>query len=323
MSDTDSAQPDARSVDPARRIVELIEADDESAALVFARSLHPAEQADALSGIEKEVIELIEKKLGQVDLILYSLAAPRRQDPATGQIYSSVIKPVGGPYTTKTVDFKLGIVSKQTLPEANAEEIDQTVRVMGGEDWRLWIQACRQAGILAPGSRTVAFSYIGPAVTYPIYREGTIGRAKENLEATAKELDKDLSPDGGSAVVSVNKAVVTRASSVIPAVPLYLSLLYRVMKDRDLHETCLQQMRRLFKDYLAPGVSGPLDGEGRIRLDDRELSAEVQDEVSRLWEEVRTENLEQISDIEGFKKDFYRLHGFAVEGVDYEKEVSL
>jgi len=271
--------------------------------------------------VKREALELIRSRMGPVDLVVYSIAAPRRLDPATGTLHSSVIKPIGSPYTARTVDFQTGEVSTVTVQPASDEEIRDTVKVMGGEDWRLWVEALREAGLLAAGATTVAFSYIGPAFTSAIYRDGTMGRAKEHLEATARELDRELAASGGRALVSVNKALVTRASAVIPAVPLYIAVLYKVMKGRGLHESCLQQELRLFEDFLYHSSPPALDPEGRIRLDDREMRPEVQEEVHRLLEEASSENIERVSDIAGFREEFLRHHGFGRPDVDYAADV--
>jgi enoyl-[acyl-carrier protein] reductase/trans-2-enoyl-CoA reductase (NAD+) len=271
--------------------------------------------------LKREALELIHRQLGPLDLVVYSIAAPRRLDPATGTLHSSVIKPIGQPYTARTVDFQTGRIFPVTVEPASPEEVRDTVKVMGGEDWRLWIEALRDQKLLARGALTVAFSYIGPAFTAPIYRDGTIGKAKEHLEATARELDRELAAIGGRALVSVNKALVTRASAVIPAVPLYIAVLYKVMKERGLHESCLQQELRLFGDFLYDGRSPALDEQGRIRLDDREMRAEVQAEVSRLLAEASSENIEQVSDIAGFREEFLRHHGFGRPDVDYAAHV--
>jgi enoyl-[acyl-carrier protein] reductase/trans-2-enoyl-CoA reductase (NAD+) len=271
--------------------------------------------------LKREALDLIRRSLGPLDLVVYSIAAPRRLDPATGTLHSSVIKPIGAAYTARTVDFQTGEIFPVTIEPASPEETRDTVKVMGGEDWRLWIEALRREGLLAKDALTVAFSYIGPAFTAPIYRDGTIGKAKEHLEATARELDRELAPAGGRALVSVNKALVTRASAVIPAVPLYIAVLYKVMKARGLHESCLQQELRLFGDFLYSGRAPSLDEEGRIRLDDREMRPDVQEEVSRLMEQVNSQNIESLSDIAGFREEFLRHHGFGRPDVDYAAEV--
>jgi len=272
--------------------------------------------------IKAETIGLIRGHLGPIDLLVYSVAAPRRQDPVTGTLHSSVIKPIGQPFISKTLDFQSGVVSEICAePAASQQEIDDTVKVMGGEDWRLWVEALADEGLLAEGATTMAFSYIGPRFTAPIYRDGTMGRAKEHLETTARALQGSMADRGGRAVVSVNKALVTRASAVIPAVPLYIALLYRVMKERGLHEACIHQMDRLFREHLP--AEGPIatDAEGRLRLDDWEMREDVQAEVFRRWELAETDTIMTLADVTGFREEFLRFHGFGVEGVDYSAEV--
>ncbi len=287
---------------------------------LYARSLN----GDAFSvGMKQQVIDCINNDWdGKVDLVIYSLASPKRQDQA-GIVHTSVLKPIGVPYQDKTVDLMSGVVSEVELNPASAEEITATEKVMGGEDWALWIEALMQAGVLADNAMTVAYSYIGPEMTYPIYREGTIGTAKEHLEKTALELDQLMKTHcNGSALVSVNKALVTQASAAIPVVPLYISLLYKVMKQHDLHEGCIEQIWRLFADYLCK-PNPKLDEKHRIRLDDKELRADVQQEVAKLWMQVQTDNLESISDIAGCREEFHQLFGFAVNGVDYNQDVDV
>jgi enoyl-[acyl-carrier protein] reductase/trans-2-enoyl-CoA reductase (NAD+) len=272
--------------------------------------------------IKQQTVDLIKDKLGSVDLVVYSIASPRRMDPETGILHSSVIKPIGRPFVEKTVDFQTGEVSEiRAEPASSKKEVKDTVKVMGGEDWALWIEALDAGGLLEEGTTTLAFSYIGSAFTAPIYRDGTIGEAKKHLERTAKTLNRRLAQRGGRALVSVNKALVTRASAVIPAVPLYIALLYRVMKDRGLHEACIQQIDRLFRDFLYSDNPLPTDEEGRIRLDDREMLPEVQEEVRKRWQRVTTENVERLSDIDGFRDEYLRYHGFGVPGIDYGAEV--
>jgi enoyl-[acyl-carrier protein] reductase/trans-2-enoyl-CoA reductase (NAD+) len=288
------------------------------------RESHPAWSinGDAFSEeVKEEVLGLIREQLGQVDMVVYSIAAPRRKDPTTGILYSSVIKPIGKAFVSKTVDFQSGQVSEIRAEPASEEEIEHTVKVMGGEDWLLWIKRLVEARLLADGALTVAYSYIGPDITYPIYRDGTIGRAKEHLEESAAAINTLVGAHGGKAYVSVNKALVTRASAVIPAVPLYISLLYKVMKRKGIHEDCIEQMERLFKGMLCSGPPIATDSHGRIRLDDLEMREEVQREVHDLWHKVDTENLEELSDIEGFRTEFLQHHGFAMPGVDYSKDV--
>lgn len=277
---------------------------------------------DAFSNeVKREVIEAIKADLGQVDLVVYSLAAPRRTDPVTGVTYSSVLKPIGQTFTSKTVDVNNGVVTEVTLEAASEEEIEGTVKVMGGEDWKLWIEALDEAGVLAEGAMTVAYSYIGPKITHAVYREGTIGRAKDDLERTAVELDAKLRARGGRAFVSVNKGLVTQASSAIPVVPLYISLLYKVMKQKGLHEGTMEQMYRMFAERLYAGGEVPVDEAGRIRIDDWEMRDDVQAEVSALWQQVDSANLAAVSDIAGYRSDFLKLFGFGLAGVDYEADV--
>lgn len=270
---------------------------------------------------KRRVLDLIRTDLGPVDLVVYSLASPRRIHPATGTVHKSVLKPVGAPYTNKTVDTDKGVVSQITIEPASPQEIADTVKVMGGEDWELWIGALSGAGLLAPGAQSVAYSYIGPEVTWPIYRNGTIGMAKNDLERAARAIDGVLKPLGGRAFISVNKALVTQASSAIPVVPLYISILYKVMKARALHEGCIEQMRRLFSGQIyAPG--GPrFDAEGRVRLDDLKMRPEVQDVVAGIWPQVTTENLTSLTDIGGYRSEFLKLFGFGFAGVDYDKDI--
>jgi enoyl-[acyl-carrier protein] reductase/trans-2-enoyl-CoA reductase (NAD+) len=261
---------------------------------------------------------------GPIDLLVYSLAAPFRTDPLTGVKHASVLKPIGAPYTAKTVTLDPPEqVQPITLQPASEAEIANTVKVMGGEDWTLWLAALREAKLLAPGFRTVAYSYIGPAITHPIYRAGTIGRAKDDLEATARRMDAELAGLGGHAWVSINKALVTNASSAIPVVPLYISLLYKVMKARGVHEGTIEQMVRLFAQHIGPGRTPALDGQGRIRIDDREMDDGVQQEVARLWSQVDTANLMAISDFAGFRHDFRGLFGFELPGIVYDQPVEI
>ena len=288
------------------------------AAGLYARSVN----GDAFSDeIKARTLALIQADLGQVDLVVYSLASPRRTHPRTGLTAKSVLKPLGAPFTARTVDTDRGIVSDITIEPASETEIADTVTVMGGEDWEMWIDALEAAGALAPGARTIAYSYLGPDLTWAIYRAGTIGRAKEHLEATAQRLHHRLASHGGAAYVSVNKALVTQASSAIPVVPLYISLLYRVMKERGLHEGCIEQIQRLMATQLYHGAAPQLDAEHRIRIDDWEMQPEVQAAVAALWPQVTTENLAALSDIAGYRQEFLRLFGFGLAGVDYEAEV--
>jgi enoyl-[acyl-carrier protein] reductase / trans-2-enoyl-CoA reductase (NAD+) len=285
---------------------------------------HASLNGDAFSDIIKgQTINAIKKELGgSVDLVVYSLASPRRSHPKSGQVFSSVLKPLGAPYHNKTVNFQNGQVSTVSIDPANDQEVADTVAVMGGEDWEMWIDALSAAGVLAKGAKTVAYSYIGPDVTMAVYRDGTIGRAKDHLEKTAHALDAKLKKSlGGSAVVSVNKALVTQASAAIPVVPLYISLLYKVMKPKGLHEGCIEQMHRLFNEHLYAAAPKGRDAAGRIRIDDWEMRDDVQAEVKKLWDAVSTENIGAISDIKTYREDFFKLFGFGYPGLDYERDV--
>jgi len=288
------------------------------AAGLYAKSLN----GDAFSDeIKTKTIDTIKEDLKQVDLVIYSLASPRRTHPKTGITSKSTLKPVGAPFTAKTVDTDRGLVTDITIEPASDEEIADTVTVMGGEDWEMWIDALASAGVLAEGAKTVAYSYIGPDLTWAIYRNGTIGRAKEHLEATAERLTHKLEVTGGAAYVSVNKALVTQASSAIPVVPLYISLLYKVMKEHGLHEGCIEQIQRLFAERLYNNASLQLDTDGRIRIDDWEMRPEIQAAVAALWPSVTTETLPSVSDIAGYREEFLRLFGFGLPGIDYTAEV--
>ena len=287
------------------------------AAGLYAKSINGDAFSDA---IKQQTIDTIKAELGQVDAVIYSLASPRRTHPKTGTIYNSALKPIGAPFTAKTVNTDKGIVTDISIEPATEQEIADTVAVMGGEDWEMWIDALRSAGVLADGALVVAYSYIGPDLTWAIYRNGTIGRAKEHLEATAHQLAEKLAPAGGRAFVSINKALVTQASSAIPVVPLYISLLYKVMKERGTHEGCIEQIQRLFAERLANGASPQLDEARRIRIDDREMRPEIQSAVAAIWPQVSTENLESVSDIAGYRAEFLKLFGFGLPGVDYDAE---
>jgi enoyl-[acyl-carrier protein] reductase/trans-2-enoyl-CoA reductase (NAD+) len=276
---------------------------------------------DAYSNeVKQETIDLIKQDLGQVDLVVYSLASPVRTDPATGVLHRSVLKPIGAPYTNKTVDIHTGKITDVTLNPANEEEIENTIKVMGGEDWQLWVKALNDAGVLAKGATTVAYSYIGPDLTQPLYRKGTIGRAKDHLEATAASIKEELKAINGKAFVSVNKALVTQSSAAIPVVPLYISLLYKVMKEKGTHEGCIEQIYRLYKERLYTNAAVPVDEQGRIRIDDWEMADDVQAKVSDLWAQVDTDNLNAIGDLQGYKAEFVGLFGFGLDNVDYTAE---
>ena len=270
------------------------------------------------------VIAALKARFGKLDYVVYSVATPKRTDPATGITYTSTLKPIGPAYTAKTVDTDTDQVKPITINPATDADVEATVKVMGGDDWALWIAALAEADLLAPGCRTVAYSYIGPQITHAIYRAGTIGRAKDHLEATAKTLDAMLKTAvGGGAWVSVNKALVTQASSAIPVVPLYISILYKVMKAKGCHEGTIEQMVRLWADHLAPGKTPKVDDAGRIRIDDWEMRADVQAEAAKAWEQVQTENLLDVSDYAGFKREFRSLFGFELDGVAYDQPIEV
>lgn len=284
----------------------------------YAKSIN----GDAFShDIKRRTIELIRQDLGQIDLIIYSLASPRRVHPDTAQVFSSALKPIGQAYTSKTVDAFRGEVKDVTLDAATDQDIAETIAVMGGEDWEMWIDLLSKENLLAEGVTAVAYSYIGPELTYPIYKDGTIGKAKEHLLASAHKINTKLKPLHGRALISVNKALVTQASAAIPVVPLYISLLYKVMKEKGVHEGCIEQISRLFREHLYSGKVLVLDQQGQIRLDDLEMRADVQQEIAALWPQVTTENLKTLTDIEGYRREFYRLFGFEAKGIDYDSEV--
>ena len=286
---------------------------------LYAKSINGDAFSDA---IKAQTIAMIKADLGQVDAVIYSLASPRRTHPKTGETAKSTLKPVGAPFTAKTVDTDKGTVNDITIEPANEQEIADTVSVMGGEDWEMWIDALLAAGVLAEGATTVSYSYIGPEVTWAIYRNGTIGRAKADLEARAKQIAEKLQKQNGRAFVSINKALVTQASSAIPVVPLYISLLYKVMKEKNLHEGCIEQVYRLFAERLYHGASPRLDSEGRIRIDDWEMREDVQKAVAVVWPTVTTENLKQVSDIDGYRAEFLKLFGFGFPAVDYDADAN-
>lgn len=286
---------------------------------LYAKSVN----GDAFSNeVKRQTLDLIKADLGQIDLIIYSLASPVRLHPVTGVLHRSVLKPIGSKYTNKTVDFHTGLVSEVSIEPCTDEDIVNTVAVMGGEDWAMWIDALKAENLLAPGATTVAYSYIGPSLTEAVYRKGTIGRAKDHLEATAFEITKSLADVQGKAFVSVNKALVTQASSAIPVIPLYISLLYKIMKEEGIHEGCIEQIQRLYQDRLYTNEPVPTDEKGRIRIDDWEMREDVQAKVAKLWLEATTESLSAIGDLPGYKKDFLNLFGFEFEGVDYEADTN-
>lgn len=270
--------------------------------------------------LKEQAVALIKRTLGQVDLVVYSLASPRRTDPVTGERYTSVLKPIGQSYTARTLNTDKLQVHEVSLEPASDEEIAATVKVMGGEDWELWLSALSEAGVLAQGARTVAYSYIGDKLTWPIYGKATIGKAKEDLDRAATAIRQQLASIGGDANVAVLKALVTQASSAIPIMPLYISLLYKVMKANGSHEGCIEQIRRLF-GQLFEGQAN-YDEAKRLRVDDWELDPKVQDAVAELWPQVTTENYSQLTDYAGYNADFLRLFGFGFDGVDYDADVN-
>jgi len=279
---------------------------------------------DAFSdAVRAQVIETAKKMNVKFDLVVYSLASPVRTDPDTGILYRSVLKPFGKPYTGRTVDPLSGKLSTMTAEPASEDEAAQTVKVMGGEDWARWIKQLGDAGVLATGCTTVAYSYIGPSLSHAIYRDGTIGGAKKHLERTARDLSAEMKKSlGGQAFVSVNKGLVTRSSAVIPVIPLYLSVLFKVMKEKGTHEGCIEQIERLFAERLYTGSPVPVDADSLIRIDDWEMDPAIQKEVDARLERVTEENLPSLGDLEGYKHDFLAANGFDIEGVDYDADVA-
>lgn len=283
---------------------------------LYAKSIN----GDAFSKeIKQQTIDLIQKDLGKIDLVIYSLASPVRTHPESGKRFKSTLKPIGNSYTNKTVDFHTGEVKEITIAPGTEEDIENTVTVMGGEDWQLWIDALLQADLLTTDFKTIAYSYIGPKLTEPVYRKGTIGAAKDDLEKTAFTITDSLKEINGEAYVSVNKALVTQSSSAIPVIPLYISLLYKVMKAKGLQEGCIEQIHRLFNERLYSNAI-PMDAQGRIRIDDWEMRDDVQEEVAALWAKATTETLPEIGDLKGYSDEFFNLFGFNIDGVDYQKD---
>lgn len=285
---------------------------------LYAKSFNGDAYSDDM---KRKVIETIKKDWGSVDLVIYSLAAPRRQHPRTGEVTRSVLRPLGGEYTNKSIDMSKDKLEMVTLPVATQDDIDQTISVMGGEDWEFWIDALEEEGLLADGAVTVAYSYVGPKLTQAVYRNGTIGKAKEHLEATALKLNERFKKINGRALISVNMALVTQSSSAIPFIPLYFILLSRVLKERGLEEGCIEQMHRLFSGFLYNGKSIPTDDNGFVRLDDREMIEDVQRIVGECWEKLTDDNLDEFTDLKGYHSDFLKLFGFGLEGVDYNADV--
>ena len=271
--------------------------------------------------MKDEVIQCIKEDFGKVDMVVYSMAAPRRTLPS-GITVSSVLKTVGEPFTNKTLDLRTNEIKEVTVPEADEEEIKATIQVMGGGDWRDWIMSLYDAGVLADGAVTLAYSYIGPVVTHAIYKDGSIGQAKKHLYDTSVELMNKYKDIGLKAYISVNKALVTQSSAAIPIVPLYISMLYKVMKEKGLHEGCIEQMNRLFLEKLAGGVV-QTDEAGRIRLDDYEMKEEIQSRIAEVWDGVDTESIKDLGDIKGYWDEFYNMFGFGYDNVDYSEDVEI
>ncbi|MBK1735425.1 trans-2-enoyl-CoA reductase [Halorhodospira abdelmalekii] len=284
---------------------------------LYAKSIN----GDAFSDeIKQQAMELIRQEMGQVDLVIYSLAAPKRVHPRTGEVHRSTLKPTGKPTTQKGIDTDKGTLQTVHLEPATEQEIEDTVAVMGGEDWQMWIEALDEAGLLADGAKTTAYTYLGGEITWDIYWNGTIGAAKKDLDRRAAQIHERLAAKGGEGRVSVLKALVTQASAAIPAMPIYLALLFKVMKERGTHEGCIEQIDRLFRESLC-SAEPVLDDEGRIRVDLWELDPEVQSEVARRWEQLTDDNIDELTDFAGYQRDFLKLFGFGLDGIDYEADV--
>ena len=284
----------------------------------YAKSIN----GDAFSeDIKAQTIELIKKDIGKVDMVIYSLASPKRTT-ANGTTYSSTLKTTSSDFTNKSLNLRTNEISEATITPATEEEINDTIKVMGGEDWKDWITALSDADVLEDNAITIAYSYIGPKLTYPVYYKGTIGMAKNHLYDTSLEISKSFASKGVKAYISVNKALVTQASSAIPIVPLYMAVLYKVMKDENIHEGCIEQMNRLFHEKLK-GENTIVDSEGRIRLDDYEMREDIQSKVMEYWDQINTSNVSDLADLTGYWADFYHMFGFKFDNVDYSKDVEL
>ncbi|MGL4991687.1 MAG: enoyl-ACP reductase FabV [Sarcina sp.] len=278
---------------------------------------------DAFSNeIKEEAIEKIKAEMGSVDLVIYSLAAPKRVIPETGETAYSTLKPVGEAFTSKTIDFHTGRIFDVTIDPATNEEVEGTIKVMGGADWLLWMEALKDANVLGNEAKTLAYSYLGPDITEPIYKKGSIGAAKADLDVTVPKINNLLKDINGKAYVSVNKALVTQASSAIPVISLYVSLLYKVMKEKGIHEGCIEQIYRLFEELYGEKEIN-LDKEGRIRLDDLEMREDVQEEIKAIWPLINSDNVFEITDVEGFREDFFRIFGFGYSNIDYTADVDI
>ncbi|WP_406667143.1 enoyl-ACP reductase FabV [Gallaecimonas sp. GXIMD1310] len=286
---------------------------------LYAKSIN----GDAFSNeVKQQAIELIKADLGQIDLVVYSIASPVRKLPDTGELVRSTLKPIGKPYSATAVDTNKDEIISVDVEPANEQEIADTKTVMGGQDWELWMQALNEAGVLADGCKSIAYSYIGTEITWPIYWHGTIGKAKEDLDRASAAIDSQLKGKGGEAHVAVLKSVVTQASSAIPVMPLYIAIVYKVMKEKGLHEGCMEHVYRLFSQqlYKADGSATDTDDKNRIRMDDWELQEEVQNACKALWQQVTTENLRELTDYDGYKEEFLKLFGFGLDDVDYEAD---
>jgi len=285
---------------------------------LYAKSIN----GDAFSDeIKQKTIDTIKEDLGQVDLVIYSLASPRRQHPKSGEVFNSTLKPIGKDVTLRGINTDKEEIQEFSLEAANEEEIANTVAVMGGEDWQMWMDALAEADVLADGAKTTAFTYVGEKVTWDLYWDGTIGQAKKDLDKKVLGIRDQLTATGGDARVAVLKAVVTQASSAIPIMPLYLSLLFKAMKEDGSHEGCIEQLYRLYSECIYSD-SPRLDDEGRLRVDELELRPEIQDKVADAWAQITTDNLAELTDFLGYKKEFLRLFGFDIDGVDYDADVS-
>ncbi|EKF9299590.1 trans-2-enoyl-CoA reductase family protein [Vibrio cholerae] len=288
---------------------------------LYAKSLN----GDAFSNEAKQkAIELIKQDLGQIDLVVYSLASPVRKMPDTGELVRSALKPIGETYTSTAVDTNKDVIIEASVEPATEQEIADTVTVMGGQDWELWIQALEEAGVLAEGCKTVAYSYIGTELTWPIYWDGALGRAKMDLDRAAIALNEKLAAKGGTANVAVLKSVVTQASSAIPVMPLYIAMVFKKMREQGVHEGCMEQIYRMFSQrlYKEDGSVPEVDDHNRLRLDDWELRDDIQQHCRDLWPQITTENLRELTDYDMYKEEFIKLFGFGIEGIDYDADVN-
>ena len=286
---------------------------------LYAKSIN----GDAFSNeCRDKVIELIKQDLGQIDLVVYSLASPVRKLPDSGEVVRSALKPIGEPYKSVALDTNKDVLVEAVVEPANEQEIADTIQVMGGQDWELWMNALDAAGVLAEGAKSVAYSYIGTDLTWPIYWHGTLGKAKEDLDRAAHAIDAKLKARGGNAHVAVLKSVVTQASAAIPVMPLYISMAFKVMKEQGIHEGCIEQIQRLFHDRLYSGQPAPVDEQNRLRLDDWELRDEVQNACREIWQKITDDTIYELTDYQGYKDEFLRLFGFGLAGVDYDADVN-